>query len=122
LTLFDCAITATCHCAPPDNKPTLEEIGNCRPWLDSTLNLLPTRVYVALGKIGWDSIARELRRRGALAGKLPAFGHGAEAELSDGRRLLGSYHPSQQNTFTGKLTEAMLDNVFARAKELLRDA
>uniref|UniRef100_A0A7C2NY47 Type-5 uracil-DNA glycosylase n=1 Tax=Schlesneria paludicola TaxID=360056 RepID=A0A7C2NY47_9PLAN len=119
LTLFDCAITATCHCAPPDNKPTPEEISNCRPWLDETVTFLPARVFVALGQIGWRSVIDYARSRDGWRGPLPKFAHGAEVELADGRRLLGSYHPSQQNTFTGRLTEPMFDAVFQRARALL---
>ncbi len=119
LKLIDCAIAATCHCAPPDNKPTTEEIANCRTWLEQTIDLLPVRVFLALGQIGWKAVLQEARRRGWLEGKLPKFGHGARVELAGGRTLLASYHPSQQNTFTGKLTEPMFDAVFAVAKKLL---
>ena len=119
LTLRHCAITATCHCAPPDNKPTPDEIAECREWFDATVAALPVRVFIALGQIGWQTVIDWARRNELWTGARPAFGHGAEATLSDGRVLLGSYHPSQQNTFTGKLTEAMLDHVFARAAALL---
>jgi uracil-DNA glycosylase len=119
LLLVDCVITATCHCAPPDNKPAPDEIAACRPWLDETIDLLPVQVFVALGQIGWKSVIDAARRRGWWTGALPKFGHGAEVELAGGRRLLGSYHPSQQNTFTGRLTEPMLDGVFHRARTLL---
>ena len=120
LELYDCAIAATCHCAPPDNKPTPEEIAACRTWLTQTVDLVPARVFLALGQIGWKSVCQQLRERGWLSGRaLPKFGHLAEVPLADGRWLLGSFHPSQQNTFTGKLTEPMFDAVFARAKELL---
>jgi uracil-DNA glycosylase family 4 len=119
LQLIDCAITATCHCAPPGNKPTAEEIANCQRWFDETIDLLPVRVFLALGQIGWRSIADEVRRRGWLEGPRPQFGHGAKVALFERRWLLASYHPSQQNTFTGKLTEAMLDDVFRTARGLL---
>jgi uracil-DNA glycosylase len=119
LRLIDCAIAATCHCAPPDNKPTIEEIANCRTWLEQTIDQLPVRVIVALGQIGWQAALVQARRLGWHAGKLPKFGHGVQAPLAAGRTLLGSYHPSQQNTFTGKLTEPMFDAVFAVAKQLL---
>jgi uracil-DNA glycosylase family 4 len=119
LRLIDCAISATCHCAPPDNKPTVEEIANCRTWLEQTIDQLPVRVIVALGQIGWQAALVQARRLGWHAGTLPKFGHGARAPLDSGMTLLGSYHPSQQNTFTGKLTEPMFDAVFAVAKELL---
>jgi uracil-DNA glycosylase family 4 len=119
LQLRDCAITAACHCAPPGNKPSVEELAHCRPWLDETFDLLPVRVILSLGQLGWNAALQQARRREWLAGKSPKFGHGASAALAGGRTLLGSYHPSQQNTFTGKLTEPMLDAVFAAAKELL---
>ncbi len=122
LELLDCAITAVCHCAPPDNKPTSGEIENCRSWLVQTFDLLPARVFLALGQIAWRAVAGEARRRGWLSGPLPRFAHGAQAPLTDGRWLLGSYHPSQQNTFTGRLTEAMLDDVFRAARQLLAAA
>jgi uracil-DNA glycosylase family 4 len=119
LQLVDCAITATCHCAPPDNKPTPDEIEACREWFAQTVDLLPVKVFVALGGIGWRTVIDEARRREWWPGPLPKFGHAAEVELGDGRTLLGSFHPSQQNTFTGRLTEPMLDAVFARARVLL---
>jgi uracil-DNA glycosylase family 4 len=119
LRLINCAITATCHCAPPDNKPTPDEIDNCRGWLQRTIDLLPVRVFLALGQIGWKSVIREARRRDWIDGRAPKFGHGALAPLAGGRCLLGSYHPSQQNTFTGRLTQPMFDRVFATARELL---
>jgi uracil-DNA glycosylase family 4 len=122
LRLVDCAITATCHCAPPDNKPTREEMADCRPWLERTLELVPARVFLALGQIGWQAVVAEFRRLGWQAGRVPKFGHGAVAELAGQRWLLGSYHPSQQNTFTGRLTEPMLDQVFATARQLLAGA
>ena len=119
LELVDCAITAVCHCAPPDNKPLPDETANCRPWLIETIDLVQPRVLLALGQIAWKAVLAESRRRSWLAGKLPAFGHGAQAELAGRRWLLGCYHPSQQNTFTGKLTEPMLDAVCNAARRLL---
>jgi uracil-DNA glycosylase len=119
LKLIDCAITAVCHCAPPDNKPALDEIANCQPWLEQTIDALPVRVFLALGQIGWQGMVREARRRKWLVGKTPKFGHAAQAPLAGGRWLVGSFHPSQQNTFTGKLTEPMFDSVFRLARELL---
>lgn len=119
LTLIDCAITCTCHCAPPDNKPLVDEIEHCREWLDRTLAIVPARVFLALGQIGWRSVVDEARQRGWHQGRLPKFGHGAVCDLAGGRWLLGSYHPSQQNTFTGKLTEPMFDSVFATARRLI---
>ena len=120
LALIDCAITAVCHCAPPDNKPTVEEIANCRPWLAETIDQVQPRVLLALGQIAWKAAVSEVRRRTWQTGRLPKFGHAASTELAGGRWLLGSYHPSQQNTFTGKLTETMFDAVFATASKLLR--
>ena len=119
LQLIDCAITAVCHCAPPDNKPLPAEIANCRPWLIETIDLVQPRVLLALGQIAWKAVLAEARRRGWHTGRVPKFGHGSSADLADGRWLLGSYHPSQQNTFTGKLTEPMLDAVFTTAQRLL---
>ena len=114
LELTGAYITAPVRCAPPDNKPTTDERDRCAPYLDAELELLPWRVAVALGGFGWDAV---LRSRG-WHGRKPRFGHAAEAVLPDGRVLLGSYHVSQQNTFTGRLTEDMLDAVLARAGEL----
>jgi uracil-DNA glycosylase family 4 len=124
LDLLGCAITATCHCAPPDNKPTPTEIANCQGYLDDTLTALPNvRGLIALGKIGWDSSMRLLARSGWRMPR-PArarFGHGA-VTWSDNRErfVIGSYHPSQQNTFTGRLTPAMLRKVLRQAVELAR--
>lgn len=120
LRLIDCAITATAHCAPPGNKPSPEEIANCHTWLEQTIDLLPIRAFVALGQIGWRSVIDEARRRGWWQGSLPKFGHAATVPLAGNRHLIGSYHPSQQNTFTGRLTEGMFDDVFAVARRLLQ--
>ncbi len=121
LRLVDCFISASVRCAPPANKPSREEFSTCRPWLLAEMRLLErARVIVGLGRIGHEaafSAAAEVF--GLPRRPRPAFGHGAEARLDERRWLLGSYHPSQQNTFTGKLTEAMLDDVFARAREHL---
>jgi len=122
LELIDCAITATAHCAPPGNKPTPAEIGNCRGFLDETLRLLPgVRGLVALGRIAFDASVRMLERAGYVMprGTVGRFGHGAVV-WSDNRErfVIGSYHPSQQNTFTGRLTPAMLRRVFETARGL----
>jgi len=114
LRLLDAYITAVVHCAPPGNKPTPQERDNCLPFLHRELRLLPWRVIVALGSFAYDGVCRALRVR-----KRPAFGHGVEAPLEDGRVVICSYHPSQQNTQTGKLTREMLDDVFLRARELV---
>jgi uracil-DNA glycosylase family 4 len=114
LALTDCFITATVKCAPPQNKPTPEERDTCRPFLERELvQLGGVRVVVALGQYGWDAVCAHHRVR-----PKPRFGHGAEASLGDRRTLLGSYHVSQQNTFTGKLTPEMLDAVFRRARSI----
>ena len=122
LELIDCAITAVAHCAPPGNKPTPAEIGNCRGFLDETLRLLPgVRGLVALGRIAFDASVRMLERAGYVMprGAVGRFGHGAVV-WSDNRErfVIGSYHPSQQNTFTGRLTPAMLRGVFETARGL----
>lgn len=116
LRLTDCYITAPVKCAPPANQPTTEERDNCASYLEAELELLQVRVIVALGGFGWDAVLRHL----GWEGRKPKFGHGADTQLGD-LTLLGSYHVSQQNTFTGRLTEEMLDAVFARAKEILAD-
>ena len=124
LELVDTRMVATVRCAPPQNKPTTAERDTCAPWIEAELTLLVehVRVVVALGSIGWDATLRSFRALGwQVPSPKPRFGHGAEAVLSDGGReilLLGSYHPSQQNTFTGKLTEPMLDAVLGRAAAL----
>lgn len=119
LRLIDCAITAAAHCAPPDNKPTPKELANCQAWFADTLDLLNPRVIVALGQIGFRAALAGAKRRRWFAGPAPKFGHAAVVKLADGRRLIAGYHPSQQNTFTGKLTEPMFDRVFALARKYL---
>jgi uracil-DNA glycosylase family 4 len=123
LALRDAFVTAACRCAPPANRPRPEELARCAPYLDEEFERLDRlRVVVALGRIAWDAALRRVERvaPGGLPRPRPAFGHGAEAELPLGRRgrpvaLLGSYHPSQQNTQTGRLTRPMLDAVLRRA-------
>ena len=117
LELTDVFITAAVKCAPPDNKPTVEERNRCEPYLVRELEALPRlRAIVCLGKFGWDQVVRTLRRSGSvIPSPLPRFGHAVAVQLERGPTLIGSYHPSQQNTFTGRLTEAMLDEVFAIA-------
>jgi uracil-DNA glycosylase family 4 len=121
LELRDAYITAALRCAPPANKPTPTAMARCAPYLQSELRLLErARVVVALGRIGWDAYLRAHRALGkAVPRPAPSFGHGAEADLGHGIVLLGTYHPSQQNTFTGKLTRPMLRAVFERARALL---
>jgi len=117
LRAIDCWVTAAVKCAPPGNRPLPSERGNCAPYLVRELAALETvRVVLALGSFAWDAALSTIATIGAETPKQkPRFGHGAEARLG-GLTLLGSYHPSQQNTFTGKLTPAMLDDVIRRAK------
>ena len=122
LQLVDCAITAVGHCAPPDNKPTPGEIARCRRHLAAEIAALPrVRVVVALGKIGHDAfLAHVAETHGTRPRPRPAFAHGSEARLGGGLPiLLGCYHPSRQNTNTGKLTPPMMRAVFQRARALL---
>lgn len=123
--LIGTRMLAAVRCAPPDNRPTTTEHDSCAPWLDAELGfVLPTvRAIVALGGYGWDASVRTVRRLGGhVPAPRPAFTHGARARLRapDGQsvELFGCYHPSQQNTFTGRLTEPMLDEVMMRAKEV----
>jgi uracil-DNA glycosylase family 4 len=118
LRLSDCYISACVRCAPPANRPTPDERDNCLPYLAEELRLLPrVRVLLCLGSFAWDGVLRVLGEQDRPAGRKPRFGHGAEADA--GRyRLLGCYHPSQQNTFTGRLTQEMIDAVLARAREV----
>ena len=119
LTLRGLRIAAAVRCAPPANKPTPDEQQRCRPYLVRELQLLrELRVILPLGAIGWQAALRSLAALGhATPRPKPRFGHGAEAAIGP-YTLLGSYHPSQQNTFTGKLTQPMLQQVLARAREL----
>ena len=118
--LSDLWISAVVRCAPPANKPTIEELRNCAPWLDEEISLLPNlRVVVCLGKIAFDGFLSHLLR----AGQIPAragftFRHGAEYALPNGLTLIASFHPSLQNTNTGKLTRPMFLAVFNRARQL----
>jgi uracil-DNA glycosylase family 4 len=118
LELIDCAITAVCHCAPPGNKPLPDEISNCRQWLVESFDLYQPTVLVALGQLAFKAALSEARLRAWHCGSLPKFAHGATVELAGGRWLVASYHPSQQNTFTGKLTEPMLDAIFTKVRHL----
>lgn len=130
LVLDDCYITAVIHCAPPENKPLPAEVTNCRPYLSREIELLDrVRVVIALGRIAFDAAidafgTNELSKPDQADGQKrrvakPKFAHGAEHLLRDRRTLLASFHPSQQNTFTGKLTEPMFDSIFARAHKLI---
>ncbi|MEX0989344.1 MAG: uracil-DNA glycosylase [Actinomycetota bacterium] len=118
LRLTDAYIAAVVRCAPPANKPTPAERDRCLPFLGRELDALEdVRVAVALGTFAWDGALRALAARGATSRPKPRFGHGVEAVVG-GVTLVGCFHPSQQNTFTGRLTEPMIDAVFTRAREL----
>ncbi len=120
LRLTNVFVTAAVRCAPPANKPTPAERDACAAWLGAELDLMHRiRVVVALGQFAWNQTLRILGERGLTVPRpRPRFGHGAEVRLPDGPLLLGSFHPSQQNTFTGKLTEPMFDSVWTRAREI----
>jgi len=120
LTLKDLYITAAVRCAPPDNKPLPQELANCAPYLERELECLKNlKVIVALGKIGFDAYLNYLKRRGQLPMRKPyLFQHGAKYEMRDGRVLLASYHPSNQNTQTGKLTRPMFVRIFKEAARI----
>jgi len=122
LRLLDAYITAAVRCAPPDNKPTPEEIAACSPFLDRELSSLKrVRVVVALGKIGFDAYLSYMQRQGFAFKKSEyIFGHAAEYIMPNGVVLLASYHPSNQNTATGKLTAKMFQQVFERARTIVR--
>ena len=118
LELTGCYVAAAVRCAPPANKPTPEEIATCAPYLVRELALLErVRVIVPLGRIGWDAALRTIAALGHVARPKPVFGHGAEARVGP-YTLVGTYHPSQQNTFTGKLTAPMLEAVLRRAADV----
>jgi uracil-DNA glycosylase family 4 len=118
LKLAGCYITAGVRCAPPQNRPLPSERDNCLPYLVTELGLLGSvRVIVCLGGFAWEVAFRALAARGVSVKPRPRFGHGAAASAG-GYELLGCYHPSQQNTFTGRLTEQMIDDVLASAREL----
>jgi uracil-DNA glycosylase family 4 len=121
LTLFGVRIAAAVRCAPPLNRPTIEERDACAPFLARELAIMDTaRVIVVLGQFGWDAVLRILAGAGEPVPRpRPRFGHGVEVRIGQ-RVLVGSYHPSQQNTFTGKLTAPMFTSVLARARALAR--
>jgi uracil-DNA glycosylase len=122
LRLTDAYVTASVKCAPPDNKPLPEERDNCQPFLLEEIRALSNvRAILCLGGFGWDQALRALAASGVKAPRpRPRFGHGAVARVG-GVWLIGSYHPSQQNTFTGRLTEVMLDEVLVRARSALQE-
>jgi uracil-DNA glycosylase family 4 len=123
LTLRDCYISAAARCAPPGNKPLPEELANCATRLDREWQLIDRkRVILALGKIAWDACRALAARNGcSVPTRRPAFGHGARVQIGPNLHLVGSYHVSQQNTFTGKLTEAMFDAVVSQSLLLAED-
>ncbi len=114
LALHDCLITAVCRCAPPQNKPLPDEIKNCSVFLKQTLSQTPWEVALALGGIAWKQLEKNLEL------KLPNFSHGAQIIASNHKLLIASYHPSQQNTFTKKLTEEMFDDIFKKINNHLK--
>jgi len=120
LELRDLYITAAVRCAPPDNKPLPEELANCAPYLDREMDSLKrVKVVVALGRIGFEAYLNYLKRRDLLPNKSPfPFGHGASYRMPDGKILLASYHPSNQNTQTGKLTRQMFASIFEEAARM----
>jgi uracil-DNA glycosylase family 4 len=120
LRLKDAYIAAAVRCAPPDNTPTPEEIANCQPHLDAEIAALPrVRVVTALGKIAFDAYLRLLKQQGVSIVPRPAFGHAVAHRLPNGITVIGCYHPSRQNTNTGKLTAPMMDQVFRAARRCL---
>jgi uracil-DNA glycosylase family 4 len=123
LRLSNAFISMAVRCAPPDNKPWPEEIGRCLDHFDAETACLPRlKVVVGLGKIGFDAWLRLCRRRGVSVAPRPVFGHGEEVAFGEDQTLLGSYHPSRQNTNTGRLTPQMLDAVLRRARKLATGA
>ena len=121
LELKECYITAALHCVPPSNKPLAEEASCCRDFLVEELRLLhQVKVVIALGQIAWDGYLRARMQMGKPAGRpKPRFCHSGEFRLDEDTILLGSYHPSRQNTQTGRLTQDMFDSVFRRARKLV---
>ena len=120
LKLTDAYIAAAVRCAPPDNKPTTEEIAACRSHLEAELAQLPNvRVVLTLGKIAFDAFWQVLARRGVRAQPRPIFRHGARYDFDGAPALIASYHPSRQNTNTGRLTHPMFEKVFRTARQLL---
>jgi uracil-DNA glycosylase family 4 len=119
LRLDDAYITAVARCAPPGNKPAPDEIAMCRRYLLGELRILELRAVIALGRIAFDGFLGAWQKLGQTVRPRPGFAHGSEHVLDSGVRLLGSYHPSQQNTFTGRLTRPMFHRVFRRARRIL---
>jgi uracil-DNA glycosylase family 4 len=121
LKLHDTYITCVVKCAPPDNKPLPREIENCSHHVENELAALSrARIWLALGQIAINGLWPHLKTHLKIDGPKPKFSHGGEYDLDGGSTLLMSYHPSQQNTFTGRLTEPMFDSIFSRARELMK--
>ena len=118
LQLIDAVVTNIGRCAPPENKPTTEELHNCQPFFEQTLQLVNPVVIVALGGLAWKQTIKSMVELGLMERpkKMPKFAHGEQLVICQDKTLVGSYHPSQQNTFTGRLTEKMLDDVFTSAR------
>ena len=123
LRLQDAYISATCRCAPPANKPLPSEISNCREYLEREMRILQPKAVLVLGKIAWDGYLEILKQRGVISSRAAfSFAHGAEAQMpGDAPRLFGVYHPSQQNTQTGRLTPAMYAQVLRRIRRFLEE-
>lgn len=120
LTLNKVMITSIAHCAPPENKPTPKEIENCTPYLHRQIDALENlKAFIVLGQIALKGLWQVLPEEWKLTRAIPKFSHGAEIRLKNGMMIVCSYHPSQQNTFTKKLTEQMFDRIFTRAGQLL---
>jgi uracil-DNA glycosylase family 4 len=119
LKLNNCVISAVAHCAPPDNKPLPTEIVNCSEYLLRSLSIHQPRVILCLGSIAWQATFSYLKSQELWNEARPKFAHGVVIKLKGDRSIVGSYHPSQQNTFTGRLTEKMFDDVFVKIKKLL---
>ncbi len=117
LRLINASITCVAHCAPPDNKPTPKEIQNCSGFFDQTLKASKAKVIIALGRVAWDAILKEFKKKDASLQK-PLFKHGQTFKFQD-IYLIASFHPSQQNTFTKRLTEPMFDEIFSKARNYL---
>ncbi|MGD0610609.1 MAG: uracil-DNA glycosylase [Anaerolineales bacterium] len=116
LRLKDLYITAVCRCAPPDNKPSMLEMANCQPYLLQEIEHLDPKIFVALGRIAFDRLVRIL----PIQDDLPVFAHGVSYRIAKDKTLVCSYHPSRQNTQTGRLTSAMFDQIWDKVRELLR--
>ena len=124
LKLMDAVVTNIGRCAPPDNKPTTQELSSCQPFFEQTLQLVNPVVIIALGGLAWKQTIKSMVELDLLQRpkKMPKFAHGELLDIGNGKTLVGSYHPSQQNTFTGRLTEAMLDSVFEIARQQISKA